>query len=61
VARYTAKKQSDERRDVGREQTVVTQDDGESGQWALEWLSGRAASRATNADAVRPAEIVLTH
>jgi len=37
-ARNAAKKQMREKRDVGREQTISDQDDGESGQWALEQM-----------------------
>ena len=45
-ARNAAKKQMREKRDVGREQTISDQDDGESGQWALEQMDAAGPSPA---------------
>jgi RNA polymerase sigma factor (sigma-70 family) len=43
-ARNAAKKQMREKRDVGREQTISGQDDGESGQWVLEQMDSSGPS-----------------
>ena len=45
-ARNAAKKQMREKRDVGREQTISDQDDGESGQWVLEQMDCSGPSPA---------------
>jgi RNA polymerase sigma factor (sigma-70 family) len=45
-ARNAAKKQMREKRDVGREQTISDQDDGESGQWVLEQMDSSGPSPA---------------
>jgi RNA polymerase sigma factor (sigma-70 family) len=45
-ARNAAKKQMREKRDVGREQTIAGQDDGESGQWVLEQMDSSGPSPA---------------
>jgi RNA polymerase sigma factor (sigma-70 family) len=45
-ARNAAKKQTRGRRDVGREQTIFDQDDGKSGQWALEQMDAAGPSPA---------------
>ncbi len=45
-ARNAAKKQMREKRDVGREQTISDQDDGESGQWVLEHMDSSGPSPA---------------
>ena len=45
-ARNAAKKQMREKRDIAREQTIADQDDGESGQWALEQMDAAGPSPA---------------
>ncbi len=45
-ARNAANKQMREKRDVGREQTISDQDDGESGQWVLEQMDSSGPSPA---------------
>jgi len=46
IARNAANKQMREKRDVGREQTISDQDDGESGQWVLEQMDSSGPSPA---------------